>query len=708
MGVATEMAAVEKASEDAGTPSSPMRSQHSRSSALNTFPSFPMERSFEMSVQDLGAVHYNAIRKNMRILLAFAVSTLLLTLGIVTYFRGPSTVVVSILHVNDHHGHLPSELLTLNRAVWLPLDLTIPQEADVKIDYGGLAMIAEVYDREQEVLERESPNSVVFRLHAGDALTGTAYYSLFKGEVDAKVMNQICFDAFALGNHEFDDGDANLAAFLDNLQDLTGSDCKVASPVLAANVVPGKSSPLQNKFKPWTILERGGIKLGLIGIDTRYKTMESSSPDEGTVLTDEAEAAQRSIDELERQGIKHIVILSHVGFEMDKDLAANLTGVDAIIGADSHSLLAGEKMKQVLNGHNHVGDYPLTIDKEGGGKVCIVQAYEYAHILGRLSLTFDREGKIQSCTGEPILPYLDVAPKWELNQVQKPLAGRDQEKVNTLLKSLPGFWEVAPTDATYLRVKKVIDDNSDEINRRKRETVVVAAHELVQQRMPKGSDEFAYQYGCAVSPHVAKSFLQSVHHACFAIINGGGTRSKVNRGNVTYNDAQTILPFEGKIVEINLTGQQVKDVLEDVLHRIHTDPSGDGSFPYASGLRFNVDMSQMKGNRADMIQTKCGDTWDDLISSEQYTLVSTSYLARGKDGYDVFLDAEKILETGLVDLERFLVYLRRLHANGETLGYVDQDELSLQKYVNRDGCHHTVNSTCSGLERMQEETRFVV
>jgi len=236
----------------------------------------------------------------------------------------------------------------------------------------------------------------------------------------------------------------------------------------------------------------------------------------------------------------------------------------------------------------------------------------------------------------------------------------------------------------------------------------VAAHDLGNQRMPTVADEFSYLHGCAVSPHIAKSFVQSVQHACFALINGGGTRATVNRGNLTYNDALTILPFDGTLVEMNLTGQQVKQVLEDVLDRIHANPSRSGSFPYGSGIRFNVDMSRMKGSRADRIQTKCSETWVDLIDSEQYTAVSTSYLAGGKDGYDVFKNATGILPTGLVDLERFLVYLRKLHADGETLGFVDQDELSLQKYVNRDGCHHSANSTCSAVVQMHEEIQFVV
>jgi 5'-nucleotidase len=69
-------------------------------------------------------------------------------------------------------------------------------------------------------------SSAVLKLHAGDAITGTLLYTLFRGEADAVLMNEVCFDAFALGNHEFDNGDAGLVEFLDYLN---STNCKCLS-----------------------------------------------------------------------------------------------------------------------------------------------------------------------------------------------------------------------------------------------------------------------------------------------------------------------------------------------------------------------------------------------------------------------------------------------------------------------------------------------
>lgn len=75
--------------------------------------------------------------------------------------------------------------------------------------------------------------AMCWKLHAGDAVTGDLYYTLFKRVADAVLMNEVYFDAFALGNHEFDDGDAGFAAFLD---ELAKGECNTT--VLADNVMP--------------------------------------------------------------------------------------------------------------------------------------------------------------------------------------------------------------------------------------------------------------------------------------------------------------------------------------------------------------------------------------------------------------------------------------------------------------------------------------
>ena len=138
----------------------------------------------------------------------------------------PKTLELNVIHINDHHSHLEEEKMEL-----------VLNGKKVTLNVGGMPrMIQKISD-----LKKSGKNNLV--LHAGDALSGTLYYTLFKGKADAALMNVGHFDLFALGNHEFDDGNLVLKNFLDDLK----------IPVVSANVVPDKGSILEGKWTPYMI-----------------------------------------------------------------------------------------------------------------------------------------------------------------------------------------------------------------------------------------------------------------------------------------------------------------------------------------------------------------------------------------------------------------------------------------------------------------------
>lgn len=117
---------------------------------------------------------------------------------------------LDILHVNDHHSHLAGDFFTIESTA-VPSNVALPTEAEgVTVTYGGFPRLVSFIQQ----AEAASTADGIVKLHAGDAITGTLFYSLYRGEADAAMMNYICFDAFTLGNHEFDDGDASLATFI--------------------------------------------------------------------------------------------------------------------------------------------------------------------------------------------------------------------------------------------------------------------------------------------------------------------------------------------------------------------------------------------------------------------------------------------------------------------------------------------------------------
>ena len=141
------------------------------------------------------------------------------------------TLELNLIHINNHHSHLEEEKMDL-----------ILNGKKVTVNVGGMPrMIQRIID-----LKKSGKNNLV--LHAGDALSGTLYYTLFKGKADAALMNVGHFDLFALGNHEFDDGNTVLKNFLDELK----------IPVVSANVVPDKGSILEGKWTPYVIKKIDG------------------------------------------------------------------------------------------------------------------------------------------------------------------------------------------------------------------------------------------------------------------------------------------------------------------------------------------------------------------------------------------------------------------------------------------------------------------
>ena len=121
---------------------------------------------------------------------------------------------LSIAHLNDHHSHIEETRLAV----------PIQDNDGVTAAVGGWPRLVTLL-RE---LSAEHPN--LLKLHAGDAITGTLWYTIFKGGADAAVMRMACLDAYELGNHEFDNGDAALARFIDAL----GTDASSLYPALLA------------------------------------------------------------------------------------------------------------------------------------------------------------------------------------------------------------------------------------------------------------------------------------------------------------------------------------------------------------------------------------------------------------------------------------------------------------------------------------------
>lgn len=569
---------------------------------------------------------------------------------------------LNILHINDHHSTLEAGTQSLDIA---------GQETEFAL--GGFPRVA------AKIAEREAELDNVLKLHAGDAITGTLYFTSFEGTADAEMMNLVCFDAFALGNHEFDRGDEGLKFFLD---ELARGSCN--TPVLAANVKPQVGTPLapvavDDYIKPYVIKEVDGQRVGIIGIDIANKTRNSSSPLATTEFLDETETAQAMIDELESQGVNKVILLTHYQYGNDLVLAGNLSGADVIIGGDSHTLL-GDFDSYGLGGE---GPYPTLVTNADGDQACVAQAWQYSRVVGELNIQWDADGKVESCSGVPHL-LLDTPIVRENSDGEYEPSGTEREAILAAIDADPQL-SLTGEDAAVARALATYTDQLDEFRNK---VVGMATEDLCLARIPgiaygdetcTGEDA---NRGGDIPNVVAQAFLFLSKNADVSIQNAGGVRTDIFQGDITIGDAYTLLPFANTLVDLTMTGAEIRQVLNEAVDFAHQPDGSSGAYPYAAGLRWTVDMNRSAGDRLYDIEFRERDAaeWRALTDGETLNVVTNSFTAVGRDGYITFgtvSDDGRAVDTFLDYAQSFVDYV----AEQGTIGKPSLDDYSTQLYT---------------------------
>lgn len=216
-----------------------------------------------------------------------------------------------ILHTNDTHSRVE------------PIPVTDPNP-----EYAGKAGFVR---RATLIKGMREQNKDLLLFDCGDFSQGSPYYNMFKGEVEVKLMNEMGYDAGTIGNHEFDFG-------LDNMARLF----KMANfPIVCANYGV-KGTVLEGIVKPYVILEREGVKIGVFGLSPVLEGLVQTKNYEGVVFESPIEAAQRVAKILkEQEKCDLVVCLSHLGWKgepySDETLIANTRNIDIVLGGHSHS-----------------------------------------------------------------------------------------------------------------------------------------------------------------------------------------------------------------------------------------------------------------------------------------------------------------------------------------------------------------------------------
>lgn len=277
-----------------------------------------------------------------------------------------------ILHTNDHHAQL--EPLRINGQL-----------------QGGISRRKTLVDSLRA--DAAASGEVLLLLDAGDVFQGTDYFTRYLGQADLSFYNALGYDAMTVGNHEFDRGDQPLADFI------AGANF----PVLSANISAVAPSPLAGRVAPYTIIERGNLRIGIIGLTTVY-TMWLSAPGRGVTFSDPLAATQTAVQELESQGVTVIVALVHLGISDELRLLRQVPAIDIMIGGHSHTRLGAG---------SSAGAYPMVVVRPGGSQAIYATAWEHGLLLGDVSVQLDVQGRVLDAHGEAHPVAATIAPDME-------------------------------------------------------------------------------------------------------------------------------------------------------------------------------------------------------------------------------------------------------------------------------------------------------
>jgi 5'-nucleotidase len=467
---------------------------------------------------------------------------------------------LTILHTNDFHARFEPVS---------KYDSGCGAEDNAAGDcFGGTArLVTAITDA-----RARSDNAIL--VDGGDQFQGTLFYTYYKGKLAAEMMNKLGYDGMTVGNHEFDDGPEVLAAFVD----------AVNFPILMSNADVTQEPLLADKIAKSTIIERGGEKIGMIGL-TPQDTGDLASPGDNVTFSDPIAAVQGEVDKMTAMGVNKIIVLSHSGYGVDQAVAAGTTGVDVIVGGHTNTLLSNSN-------DDAAGPYPTMV-----GDTAIVQAYAYGKFLGELNVTFNDAGEITATTGDTISIDGTVA--------------EDAQTVARIAEMAAPLEEIR---------NKVVASTAAPIN---------------------GDRATCRVMECEMGNLVADAMLDRVadQGVTIAIANSGGLRSSIDAGDVTMGEVFTVLPFQNTLSTFEVTGETVVAALENGVSEIEEVA---GRFPQVAGITFTVDPAAEVGSRISDVMV--GGVAIDLAAT--YGVVSNNYVRGGGDGYKMFRTAMNAYDFG--------------------------------------------------------------
>lgn len=271
----------------------------------------------------------------------------------------PGETLITILHTNDTHSQIDP----------------VPQNDKLYAGKGGVARRATLAKR----IRKENPNTLL--IDAGDVFQGTPYFNFYKGEVEYKAMSEIGYDVGTLGNHEFDNGVASLAAAM-----------KFAKFDLVSANYDVRGTELESRVRRYVVRKLGGVSIGLFGLGVSPVGLITPANFKGVTYIDPITASREVVKVLrETEKCAMVVAMSHLGYFPearaaaigDSQVAAQVDGIDFIASGHTHTFM----------------DKPVSVKQPSGQETLIFQVGKSGIFVGRVDFRV-RSGRIVAAAGK--------------------------------------------------------------------------------------------------------------------------------------------------------------------------------------------------------------------------------------------------------------------------------------------------------------------
>jgi 5'-nucleotidase len=495
---------------------------------------------------------------------------------------GPKPVELQILALNDFHGNINTFSGSFGAT-------------------GGAQNLATNIAAAEEGVR----NSIF--VSAGDLIGASPLISaLFHDEPTIEVMNEIGLDINGVGNHEFDEGPAELLRMQNGGShpvdgDLDGDGFAGSDfPFLSANVVVDETG--ETLFAPYIIKNYQGVRVAFIGMTLEgTPSIVTPSGVAGLTFRDEAETANEIVRELQGKNIESFVILLHEGGSSpggQNDCNGGLTGAIANIVPQFD-----DAVDLVIAGHTN-DEFICEID----GKM-VTMADNAGRLFTDIDVTLDRRTKDMTVVSAVNVPNLQVA--------------EDDPEVQALINKYQALSDPLANE--------VIGETTAPITRTGDEAGESALGDVIADAQLAATSPLGFG------------------EAVVAFMNAGGIRADLDAGPVTFGEAFAVQPFGNSLVTMTLTGAQIEALLEQQF------TGGIGRLQVSNGFTYTFSASAPAGDKINPASIMINGTV--VNPSASYRVTVNNFLADGGDNYTVLIGGTDRLG-GEVDLDALVTYFQ--------------------------------------------------